>query len=219
MFYIITAVFVGVFFWWGRGDCNRSQAVTGFCLNLNQLRSWDRFALPVPASGHFWAAGQTDLTVYVAALLSVTGLGGSFFGFPLDFELLFSSTAYLCATVQWFALESKGAIRRFYSLVSSRSCLSVPSEVSFPRSVLCPTRRFLTWALVKGRGTKGSVSSREWLPGCGTMLPQEVPKWVALEEKEAWIPRYKVGVNQFKSLSYLHPAHRKLPVSALRKQF
>lgn len=70
--------------------------------------------------------------------------GGSFFGFPLDFELLFSSTAYLCATVQRFALESKGAIRHFYSLVSSRSCLSVPSEVSFPRSVLCPTRRFLT---------------------------------------------------------------------------
>lgn len=175
MFYIITAVFVGVFFWWGRGDCNRSQAVTGFCLNLNQLRSWDRFALPVPASGHFWAAGQTDLTVYVAALLSVTGLGGSFFGFPLDFELLFSSTAYLCATVQWFALESKGAIRRFYSLVSSRSCLSVPSEVSFPRSVLCPTRRSLTWALVKGRGTKALFLPGNGCQGAGRCYPRKYP--------------------------------------------
>lgn len=175
MFYIITAVFVGVFFWWGRGDCNRSQAVTGFCLNLNQLRSWDRFALPVPATGHFWAAGQTDLTVYVAALLSVTGLGGSFFGFPLDFELLFSSTAYLCATVQWFALESKGAIRHFYSLVSSQSCLSVPSEVSFPRSVLCPTCRSLTWALVKGRGTKALFLPGNGCQGAGRCYPRKYP--------------------------------------------
>lgn len=55
MFYIITVVFLcfadqG---WRGRRDGNRSQAVTAFLQNLDQLRSWDRFALPFPVIGRF----------------------------------------------------------------------------------------------------------------------------------------------------------------------